>query len=75
MINAFFVVLQPIPPLCDYKVRIDNERGLEVISSLCSITQLNMMEEQFRAHRMVKHQHAAYFAMHREIDCEQDKKK
>jgi hypothetical protein len=38
------------------------------------MVQLNMMEE-FRACRMEERKHAGYFAMHREIDHEQDKEK
>jgi hypothetical protein len=45
-----------------------------VISYLCSIARLNMMEE-FRAHRMSERKHAAYFATRREMDCEQEKEK
>jgi hypothetical protein len=38
------------------------------------MAQLNMMEE-FHACRMEEHKCAAYFAMHREMDHEQDKEK
>jgi hypothetical protein len=63
------------PPLCDYKVWIDTVRGSEVISYLCSMAQLNMMEGKFCAHRMEERKHTAYFAMCREMDHEQDKEK
>jgi hypothetical protein len=60
-------------PLCDYKVWIDTVRGLEAISYLCSMARLNMMDEEFCAHRMEERKRAAYFAMRHEMDCEQDK--
>jgi hypothetical protein len=41
-----------------------------VISYLCSMTQLNMMEEEFRARRMTELQCAAYFAICHEMDHE-----
>jgi hypothetical protein len=34
-----------------------------------------MMEEKFRDNRIEKRKHAAYFAMRREMDREQDKEK
>jgi hypothetical protein len=37
--NSKFILLQPILPLCDYKVWIDTERGEEAISYPCSMTQ------------------------------------
>jgi hypothetical protein len=52
MLNASLIVLQPIPPLCDYKVWIDTERGVEAIRYLRIMVRLNMMEEKFRARRM-----------------------
>jgi hypothetical protein len=54
MLNASFVVLQSVLPFCDYKVWIDTKRGLEVISYLCSMAWLNMMEEEFRGRRMTE---------------------
>jgi hypothetical protein len=36
---------------------------------------LNMMEEEFCDRRMAEHKHAAYFAIHCEMDHEQDKEK
>jgi hypothetical protein len=67
--------LQPVPPLCDYKVWIDIERGAEEKRYLCNMVELNMMEEEFRAHRMVEYKHAAYFAMQREMAHEEYKEK
>jgi hypothetical protein len=29
MLNLSLIVLQPVPPLCDYKVWIDTKRGME----------------------------------------------
>jgi hypothetical protein len=54
MINALFVVLQLVPPFYDYNVWIDTERGLEAISYLCSITRLNMMEEEFHTFILIE---------------------
>jgi hypothetical protein len=69
------IILQPVPPLCDYKVWVDIEKGAEAISYLCLMAQLNMMEQEFRAQRMAQHKQAAYFAMRHEMDSEQDKEK
>jgi hypothetical protein len=67
--NVKFVIdcFQPVPPLCVYKVWIDIERGAEEKHYLRNMVELNMMEEELRAHRMVEHKHAAYFAMQREM--------
>jgi hypothetical protein len=73
MINELFTILQPVLPLCDYKVWIDTVRGQEVISYLCLMAWLNMMEEEFHTHRMEEHKRATYFAIHCEMDHEQDK--
>jgi hypothetical protein len=75
MINALFIILQPVLPLCDYKVWIYIVRGLKAISYLYSMAQQNMMNEEFCACRMEERKHAAYFAMRREMDREEDKKK
>jgi hypothetical protein len=75
MLNASLIVLQHILPLCDYKVWIDTKRGAKAIHYLCSMVRLNMMEEKFRDNRIEKRKHAAYFAMRREMDREQDKEK
>jgi hypothetical protein len=39
------------------------------------MVELNMMEEDFRAHRMEERRRAAFFARHREMDREEDKGK
>jgi hypothetical protein len=39
-----------------------------VISYLCSMARLNMMEEEFRAQRMEECKCATYFAMRHEMD-------
>jgi hypothetical protein len=71
MINAIFIVLQFVPPpLCGYKVWIDTKGGPKVISYLCSMAWLNIMEEVFCAHRMMERRRAAYFAIRREMDHE-----
>jgi hypothetical protein len=75
MLNLSLIVLQPIPPLCDYKVWIDIERGEEVKHHLGNMVKLNMMEEKLRAHRMEEHRCAAYFVMKREMDHEEYKEK
>jgi hypothetical protein len=74
MLNFSLIVLQPIPPLCDYKVWIDTKRGANVKCHLYNMVELNMMEE-FHARRMAKRKHAAYFAMQHEMDCEEYKEK
>jgi hypothetical protein len=63
MLNLLLIVLQLVPPLCDYKVWINTERGEKVKHHLRNIVQLNMMEEEFRARRMEEHRRTAYFAM------------
>jgi hypothetical protein len=75
IVNEVFIILQHVPPLCDYKVWIDTMRGLEMISYLYSMAQLNMMEEEFHAYKMEERRRAAYFAMRHEMDCEQEKEK
>jgi hypothetical protein len=75
MLNLFFTVLQPVPPLCDYKVWIDTERGEKVKHHLLRMVELNLMEEEFRACRMAERRHDAYFAMQREIDRDEYKEK
>jgi hypothetical protein len=74
IVNQVFVILQHVPPLCDYKVFIDTVRGPEVIKYLCSMVRVNMMEE-LCAHRMEECRCATYFAMHREMDREHEKEK
>jgi hypothetical protein len=67
--------LQPVPPLCDYKVWIDIERGAEAKHYLCNMVELNMMEEEFRARRMAERKLAAYFTMQCEMAHEEYKEK
>jgi hypothetical protein len=75
IVNEVFVILYHVPPLCDYKAWIDVVRGWKAISYLCSMAQLNMMEEEFRACRMEERRRATYFAMRREMAHEQEKEK
>jgi hypothetical protein len=75
MLNLSLIVLQSVPPLCDYKVWIDTERGAEVKYYLRNMVELNMMEEEFHTHRMVERKHAAYFAMQCEMAREEYKEK
>jgi hypothetical protein len=74
MLNLSLIVLQPIPPLCDYKVWIDIERGAEAKHYLHNMVELNMMEE-FCARRMAERKHIAYFGMQREVAHEEHKEK
>jgi hypothetical protein len=75
MLNLSLIVLQSVPPLCDYKVWIDTERGEKVKHHLCNMVKLNMMEEELRTRRMEGCRCAAYFAMQREMDHEEYKEK
>jgi hypothetical protein len=75
MLNLSLIVLQPVFPLCDYKVWIDTERGEEAKNHLCHMMELNLMEEEFRAHRTVDCRRAIFFARQREMDREQYKEK
>jgi hypothetical protein len=74
LLNLPLIVLQYVPPLCDYKVWIDTERGAEAKRHLCNMVELNMMEE-FPTHRMTECKRAAYFVMKREIDRKEYKEK
>jgi hypothetical protein len=56
-IICYFAACPP-PSLCDYKVWIDIVRGLEVISYICLMARLNMMEGEFCAPRMEEGKHA-----------------
>jgi hypothetical protein len=67
MLNLSSIVLQFVPPLCDYKVWIDTERGAKAKRYLCNMVELNMMEEEFCARRMAERKHAIYFAMQRKM--------
>jgi hypothetical protein len=75
VLNLSLTVLQHVPPLCDYKVWIDTERDAEAKCYLCSMVELNIMEEEFRAHRMEERRCAAFFAMSREMNREEYKEK
>jgi hypothetical protein len=37
MLNLLLIVLQLVPPLCDYKVWIDTERGEKAKHHLCNM--------------------------------------
>jgi hypothetical protein len=75
MLNLSLIVLQPVPPLCDYKVWIDTERDAEAKRYLRNMVELNMMEEEFCACRMVERKRATYSAMQREMSREEYKDK
>jgi hypothetical protein len=75
MLNLSLIVLQPVPPLCDYKLWIDTKRGEEAKHHLHNMVKLNMMDEEFLARRMEERRRAAYFAMKCEMDCEEYKEK
>jgi hypothetical protein len=74
MLNLSLIVLQSVPPLCDYEVWIDIERGVEAKRYLCNMVELNMIEE-FCAYRMAEHKRAAYLAMLHEMAHEEYKEK
>jgi hypothetical protein len=74
-VNLLLIVLQVVPPLCDYKVWINTERGAEVKCYLCNMVELNMIQEEFRARRMVEHKCATDFAMQREMARDEYKEK
>jgi hypothetical protein len=75
VLNLSFTVLQPVPPLCDYKLWIDTERDAEAKCYLRSMVDLNMMEEKFCARRMEERRCAAFFARQHEMDREEYKEK
>jgi hypothetical protein len=75
VLNLFFIVLQPVPPLCEYKVWINTERCAEVKCYLRSMVELNMMDEEFHARMMEEHRRAAFFARQHEMDHEEYKEK
>jgi hypothetical protein len=75
MLNLSLTVLQPVPPLCDYKVWIDTERHAEAKCYLCSMVVLNMMEEEFHACRIKERWHAAFFDRQCEMDREEYKER
>jgi hypothetical protein len=75
LLNLTFIVLQPVPLLCDYKVWIDTERGVEAKCHLRNMVELNMIEEEFRDRRMTERKRTAYFGMKREMAREEYKEK
>jgi hypothetical protein len=75
MINLSFIVLQSVPPLCDYKVSVDTERGAGVKHYFHNMVELNMMEKEFHARRMAERKRAAYFAMQCEMAHDECKEK
>jgi hypothetical protein len=54
MLNLSLIVLQLVPPLCDYNIWINTESGVEVKHYLCNMVELNMMEEEVRVRRMAE---------------------
>jgi hypothetical protein len=70
MLKLSLIVLQPVFPLCDYKVWIDMEKGEVAKRHLRRMVELNLIEEEFRARRIAEIRRAAYFAMKREMDRE-----
>jgi hypothetical protein len=58
MLNLSLIVLQPVFPLCDYKVWIDTERGEEAKNHLRHMMELNLMEGEFRARRTTESRRA-----------------
>jgi hypothetical protein len=75
MLNLLLIILQPMPPLCDYKVWIDTETGEKVKHHLRNMVQLNIMAEEIHARRMEERRRVTYFAMQREMDREKYKEK
>jgi hypothetical protein len=75
LLNLTLIVLQSVPPLCEYKVWIDTERGAVVQRHLCNMVELNMMEEEFRGHRMAERKRATYFVMKCEMAREEYKER
>jgi hypothetical protein len=74
LLNLTLIVLQPVLPLCDYRVWINTERGAAAKRHLRNMVELNMMEEEFRGCRMVERKRAAYFAMKREMPVRSTKR-
>jgi hypothetical protein len=69
------LIILPVFPLWDYKVWIDTERGEEVKCHLRRMVELNLIDEEFHPRRMVERRRDAYFAMQREMDCDEYKEK
>jgi hypothetical protein len=75
MLNLSLIVLQPMFPLCDYKVWIDTERGEEAKNHLHRMVELNLMEAEFRARRTTERRRVIFFTRQREMDREEYKEK
>jgi hypothetical protein len=75
MLNLSLIVLQPVFPLCDYKVWIDTERGEEAKNHLRRMVELNLMEEKFCVRRTAECRRAIFFAKQREVDRKEYKEK
>jgi hypothetical protein len=75
MLNLSLIILQPVFPLCDYKVWINTERGEEAKNYLRGMVELNLMEDEFRARRTVERKRVIFFAKQREMDREEYKEK
>jgi hypothetical protein len=75
MLNLSFIDLQSVPPLCDYKMWIDTERDAEAKHYLRNMVELNMMEEEFHARKMVERKRAGYFTMKHKMAHEEYKNK
>jgi hypothetical protein len=75
MLNLSLIVLQPVFPLCDYKVWIDTERSEEAKNHLRRMVKLNLIEEEFRARRTAEHRSAVFFASQHEMDRDEYKEK
>jgi hypothetical protein len=75
MLNLSFIGLQPVPPLCDYKLWIDTERDAEMKRYLHNMVELNIMLEEFRARRISERKCASYFAMKYKMAREDYKEK
>jgi hypothetical protein len=69
------IILQHVPPLCDYKVWIDTEKCVEVKHFLRNMVEQNMMAEKFRVRRMKERKRATYFTMQREMKHEYKEKR
>jgi hypothetical protein len=75
MLKLSLIVLQPVLPLCDYKVWIDTKRGAEAKHYLYNMVELNMMEEEFHTRRMSGRKRATYFAIQLEMARDEYKEK
>jgi hypothetical protein len=75
MLNLSLIVFQLVFSLCDYKVWINTERGEQAKNHLRRMVELNLMEEEFRAHRTAERRHAPFLTRQREMDHEEYKEK